>query len=208
MKKIVCKVLFVIFLSCSSAVYAAAVLVWDGSQYTGATGIDIGGALYDVEFVDGSCVSVFSGCDDASDFFFKTESESAVATSALFNAFFAAVLAADDGSVDANPELLRGCDLATFCIIRTPHGGSGVAVDAAQIGNLAYSLNNDDDVVVTGFQASGNSPADSLTYAVWSASTTTVPLPAAVWFFLSALGGLLGVARIGTMSKRMKQGNN
>jgi hypothetical protein len=33
---------------------------------TGATGIDVGGVLYDVLFMDGSCNSLFAGCNSAS----------------------------------------------------------------------------------------------------------------------------------------------
>ena len=37
-------------------------------QITGINGIDIDQRTYDVEFVDGTCIAVFSGCDELSDF--------------------------------------------------------------------------------------------------------------------------------------------
>ena len=45
----------------SSAV-AAPILQVSGGVLTGATGVNVGGTLYDVQFVDGSCNSLFNGC--------------------------------------------------------------------------------------------------------------------------------------------------
>src|SRR5262245_843905 len=39
---------------------------------TGARCINVGGVLYDVDFRDGTCVEVFNGCDEASDFLAAT----------------------------------------------------------------------------------------------------------------------------------------
>ena len=40
-------------------------------------------SLYDVEFVDGSCVSVFNGCDDTAAFTFQTAIDAATASQVL-----------------------------------------------------------------------------------------------------------------------------
>ena len=42
-----------------------AAVTWDfvGGELRGASGVDVGGTLYDVEFLNASCETVFSGCD-------------------------------------------------------------------------------------------------------------------------------------------------
>ena len=44
-----------------------------GGQLMGASGVDVGGSLYDVQFLDGTCIDLYSGCDDVSDFTFQTQ---------------------------------------------------------------------------------------------------------------------------------------
>ena len=39
----------------------AAVLIVDGGQLVGATGVNVNGALYDVSFMDGTCFALY-GC--------------------------------------------------------------------------------------------------------------------------------------------------
>ena len=52
-------------------------------KLTGATGVVVSGATYNVEFVDGTCGSVFTGCDAASDFTFQTLAGAQAARDAL-----------------------------------------------------------------------------------------------------------------------------
>ena len=50
---------------------------------TGATDVDVDGTLYDVQFLDGSCISLFDGCDNATDdFAFTTNADALVAAQA------------------------------------------------------------------------------------------------------------------------------
>ena len=58
----------------------AATLDIVGGQLMGASGVLVDGNPYDVEFVDGTCIDLFSGCDEASDFTFHTRSESLAAS--------------------------------------------------------------------------------------------------------------------------------
>ena len=53
-----------------SATASAATLNVVGGQLMGASGVDVGGILYDVEFLDGTCIDLFSGCDESADFDF------------------------------------------------------------------------------------------------------------------------------------------
>ncbi len=48
----------------------AVVLNVSDGQFLGATGVDVGGTLYDVTFVDGTCITLFDGCNEIADFDF------------------------------------------------------------------------------------------------------------------------------------------
>ncbi|MBL3591493.1 MAG: hypothetical protein JMN24_17165 [gamma proteobacterium endosymbiont of Lamellibrachia anaximandri] len=70
----------------------AAVTQVDGSGViTGATGVLVSGSLYDVEFVTGTCLTVFINCTESNhDFTFSTASDAAAASQALFDQVFPA----------------------------------------------------------------------------------------------------------------------
>ena len=73
---------------------------WDGTNLTGATNVNVGGVLYDVEFVDGTCINVFSGCDNAAeDFAFSSVEVATSAANALLSQVFV------DTPVNGSPEL-------------------------------------------------------------------------------------------------------
>jgi hypothetical protein len=84
---------------------------------TGATGVDVGGTLYDVEFVDGACAAVFSGCTSAS-FAFTTETSAAAAAQALLDQVF---LDGVPGPFDSSPNLTRDCLSELACLVITPY---------------------------------------------------------------------------------------
>ena len=72
-----------------ASVHGSVVLDVDGTgQLLGASGIDVGGTLYDVEFVEGTCIALFDGCDELSDLTFTTEAESGLAAQALLDVVF------------------------------------------------------------------------------------------------------------------------
>ena len=68
-------------LSVSSA--NAAILNVVGGELQGATGIDVGGRSLDVSFLDGTCIALFSGCNETSDFPFHTEEATDAAMSGI-----------------------------------------------------------------------------------------------------------------------------
>jgi hypothetical protein len=105
-------VLFLLLLPLQSS--SAASLVVDTSGIlTGASGIDYLGKKYDVAFRDGSCVGLFTGCNEQSDFPFQA-SDAAGAGSALL-----ALLVTDGRFVNA-PAKIFGCTDVTSCDINTP----------------------------------------------------------------------------------------
>ena len=87
-------------------------------KLTSATNVNINGVLYSVEFLDGTCVSVFTGCHSAADdFVFTTETTAADASLALFQQV---ILDTPGHLIDSHPELTRGCFNAARCDFFTP----------------------------------------------------------------------------------------
>ena len=76
-------VLVAIFLATAGAQAAAPVVV--AGELVGATGVNVGGTVYDVQFVDGSCIDVYGGCDEVSDFPFTTLADATLAAQALLD---------------------------------------------------------------------------------------------------------------------------
>ena len=80
-------------------------IVVDGTL-RGAPGVEVAGSVYDVEFVEGSCRSLFAGCDEDSDFLFTDRATVGLAPGALLDQVFTD---GDAGLFDSNPELTHGC---------------------------------------------------------------------------------------------------
>jgi hypothetical protein len=68
----------VLVLMASSA--QAATLNIIGGQLHGAFGVDVGETLYDVEFLDGSCITLFNGRDSLGDFAFCNSTDATLAS--------------------------------------------------------------------------------------------------------------------------------
>ena len=140
----------------------AAEPVVDGGELVGATGVDVLGNFYNVEFVDGTCIGLFSNCDNAiEDFAFSTISEAARAAQALLEQVFI-----DNGfDFDSKPELTRGCESSTNCQVLVPHstllgGNTWVAVNDQGTGDRGIFLDVPPETDTTDF--------DDMVYAVFS----------------------------------------
>jgi hypothetical protein len=59
------------FLLVYSAMSNSATLIVNSGSLMGATGVDVDGVLYDVNFLDGICAEPYDGCDQNSDFPFS-----------------------------------------------------------------------------------------------------------------------------------------
>src|SRR5262245_51552264 len=70
------------------AAQAAPTLVVNGTTLTGARNVDVNGTLYDVDFLDGTCVAIFSGCNAISDFTFQSDLSAQAASQALLDQVF------------------------------------------------------------------------------------------------------------------------
>lgn len=165
-------------------------------KLTGAAGVNVGGVLYDVEFDDGTCIALLSGCDSPEDFVFQSAAAASDAAQALLDQVFV-------GSFDTSPGLTAGCDDGVVdCHVWTPFnfGVAGGSVRLIDLVNTPSSGPLGDLVVGDGvWPAAGDTSADaSITWAVW-APAGVVPEPSRL-----ALLGLGGVA-LGWSQRRRRR---
>jgi len=107
---------FIVLLLASSSAGAATLNV-SGGQLLGASGVIVDGSSYDVEFLDGTCIALYGGCDELTDFTFQTAAAAALASQALLDQVFL------DGAnlFDTDPELTNGCTSGRQCRAFTPY---------------------------------------------------------------------------------------
>ena len=172
---------------------AAVVLqVSTGGVLTGASGVTVGAlpGTYSVAFLDGSCNTLFAGCNP-SRFAFSSEGQALDASAALLASVF---VDTGQGLFDSFPGLTRGCEFGTFCRAATPFG------EAAN--NLAsHVIAFNDDVIADRAPSVGDRPVgfdtsavSDLVYAVWSreaVAPAAVPEPGTL-ALLGLAGAVLG----------------
>jgi hypothetical protein len=182
---------FIVWMTCAN-VQAAPILQVDvNGILTGATGVDVGGTLYDVEFVDGTCGAVFSGCTSAASFTFTTLPSAEAASRALLDQVFLDVAA---GMFDTFPSLTSGCPepRIELCQVLTPFdlSPSGALV---LLGGAINSAPPVEDRVGEFFIESDRDVAANrlAVWARWTPTALAVPEPGTI----PCLGvGLLAVA--------------
>jgi hypothetical protein len=190
LKKIVASTLSVLgALMVGFAADAASLQVDGTGLLTGATGVVVNGGTYSVTFVDGSCVSVFSGCDDAvDDFAFTTETLALSASQALLDSVFI-------GDFDDDPSRTFGCSLAFNCVAYTPFRIRPILdlfqVDVAFSGNGGLNLVTDSvGVDITNFTIEDTTTDPAFVWAVWSPESAQ-QVPEAPTFVLLGAGLLV-----------------
>ena len=155
--------LFVAVLFSMGSTATAATLNVVGGQLLGASGVIVDGSSYNVEFLDDSCIALYAGCDDVSDFTFQSSSAAGLAAQALLDQVFL------DGPdlFDTDPELTAGCSLTSFCNAVTPYIVTGGFVDAFVASNFSGS---DSTIDVDNWAIPSDSLNDNVgsVYAVWS----------------------------------------
>ncbi len=92
-----------------------AAVTWqvENGKLIGAKDVQVGTSTYDVAFVDGSCNSLFAGCDPAT-FVFKSFDGAHAASIALHDSVLV-------GIYDTDPALTAGCSHYLDCAIYTPY---------------------------------------------------------------------------------------
>lgn len=151
----------------------------------GAKGVTVLGKMYDVSFGEGSCVSLFNGCDGASDFAFQNSADGKAAADALATQVFTGVF-------DTMGNTVNGCRGSFICYTFVPWG-----VRDAQSFNLSYFLNyyevNNpyDFVFESAIAARDISYAGSnVNFASFKLSATNVPEPGSIALMGLAMAGL------------------
>lgn len=154
----------------------------DGNVLTGASGVVVNGAAYDVSFLDGSCSSLQLGCTQ---FTFSTAGDAQAAAQALLDQVFLAAF-------DTSPQWTRGCTATSQCLVSTLFAADGD--NLASTTNAAVEL--DDRVTVGTLGAQFNTAAvPSVTMALWSVAPNRVPEPATLALALAGLGLIWSLRR-------------
>lgn len=174
---------------------AATLNILDG-QLMGANGVDVGGQLYNVEFMDGKCLLLFAGCDPTTEagaqgFAFNQGGAIAASTALNEQVFNDSHL----GLFDSNPQLVNGIE-TTIAFVLTPWNASYPDIRTSfAINNIGLGGKSVGFQFIINFQTdTTNDP--SRTWAIWTpVPISTVPLPAALPLFGTGLLGLIGLAR-------------
>lgn len=87
-------------------------------QLEGASNVNVGGILYDVEFLAGACITIFPDCNATTELTFQTGKAALQAAVALNDQVF---VDSPAGQFDSNPELTRGCTFHHNCSISIPY---------------------------------------------------------------------------------------
>lgn len=184
---------------------AQAVKIMDSTgQLTGATDISVNGLLYDVEFIDGTCIDLYNGCDNSLlDFPFHSISSANAASQALLDQVFI-----DDSTslFDSNSSLTRGCIPNNFgqCSVYTPYAfdTSRVAVSVA----TNYSFSSFLPGLIDHTRATSVGRAEDLStnrdssftvFAVWTPHipVTPITLPGTLILLVSGILGMMTLKR-------------
>ncbi|MEM7740110.1 MAG: hypothetical protein AAF225_04855 [Pseudomonadota bacterium] len=158
----------------------AADIIKDGTTIIGIDGLVIGSTIYNVDFLDGTCLDLFDGCNDDDDFFFQEEDEAEDAAQSIVD-----ILAGQE------PEDVSGCIFTGNCQIRVYFDPTGVTVDRfnavirdPNAGLVALVTRGGSDAGIsydTGALGSGINETTAVFEEVGQ-----IPLPAAGLLFVSA----------------------
>ena len=172
---------------------SAAVLIVQNGKLIGATEVSINGSLYDVLFQDGTCASVFSGCDASSDFFFQTSAQAQAASSALGTQVF---IDGPSGNFNTHPELTLGCSLTTACAVFTPYATTAFSTYASS-GQLQNTNTSSNSILSANVPKTSDFSNDAArTWAVWSVSAAPEP---STWLMM-----ILGFGSVGHSLRRRR----
>jgi hypothetical protein len=194
MRKFTLALAAVVALSIAAPAPAATQIVDGSGILTGASGVNVGGTLYDVFFSFGSCQTEFGGCNAQTDFFFQTAEDASLAAQALLDQVLLDTLA---GNFDSNPFLTSGCQGSQglgVCVINVPY----LTTVSQYLSSAAFNFpSNSLDVV----QASGGAADAPRSWATFLVSANQLsPIPeTASWAMM-----LLGFGAIGFAMRRRK----
>jgi len=168
-----------------------------GGQLMGAKDVKVGTLFYDVSFVEGTCASLFNGCNDATDFTFTNGTEADLASWALINDVLLDV--AGVGNFDTLPSLTNGITKDNHGYIMTPFGSTAPSIIwSSYATNVGTGLGS--NFVQNGYTISRTADTASMPYIVyakWAAAPTQAPEPATIILLCSGLAGFSFMRRKG-----------
>jgi hypothetical protein len=199
--KVICTLFIFGFVSVS---HAAVIFITEKdangtvTSLLGADNVEVNGLFYNVRFLDGTCIALFNGCDDRTDFVFNTVDTATAASEALLAQVFVNGIM---GNFDSSPWLTSGCGGFDVCITATPYtegaqGGFGFVGATNWINPITdktvSSIWDAGEMLDSKyFRVSGSS------FAVWS-DAIEVSAPGTAMILLMGIAGLL-------VSQRRKQ---
>jgi hypothetical protein len=169
-----------------SAPGSAATLIIQDGLLMGATGVSVDGVDYDVSFANGLCTSLFAGCSDRSAFTFATRARASLAAMALLEEV---LVDSEHGNFDSHPELTAGCSSAVECLALIPYASSGGFVSYVSPINTP-ALFPPQLRTSAILRTMDTSAAPTMTFALFSPSSSPVPEPAAWAMMLVGFGAV------------------
>jgi len=176
--------------SCYGLSGHAAILKFDSGLLIGADDVSVGGNSYQIRLVDGTCASLYNGCDELSDLPFSTKEDADAASQALIDQIFVD----ENGDIDLVPSLTFGCELeGVNCRMFTPWGLFGPNGVNISLANNTPGLDAVLGTTVTTDTLSKE--LENRVFVAWRLTPATVAEPATSAALGAMLIGLMMAAR-------------